>query len=332
MEGIMKIAVDGMGGDSPENNIDGAINALADSQIEILLVGEPKELGRLLSEKNYDQERLSIIPSEGAILDTEQPAMAVKRKPNASINICSGLVRKGIAKGFISAGNSGATFASSAGVLGMFDGLTKPCVGGPIFGFSPETLILDLGLNVDPTPNQLIDFAALGVSQVKTLYGINNPNVGLLSNGSESNKGNKLVKESFKLFEKSSINFYGNVEGHDIATGKVNVIVCDGFTGNIILKAVEGMGYAINKFLEKNITENKYKDIINKVSENTNIMREFGGGPVLGVKGIAIVAHGASSSTAISNGIKTISWLSKKDYINQLKKELEEIRGSINND
>ena len=139
----MKIAIDGMGGDTPENNVDGAIKALEDSEIEILLVGEPEKLERLLTQKNYDKERLSIIPSEGAILDTEQPAMAVKRKPNASINICSGLVKKGIAKGFISSGNSGATFASSAGVLGMFEGLTKPCVGGPVFGFSPETLILD---------------------------------------------------------------------------------------------------------------------------------------------------------------------------------------------
>ena len=258
--------------------------------------------------------------------------MAVKRKPNASINVCSGLVKKGIANGFISSGNSGATFASSAGILGMFEGLSKPCVGGPIFGFSPETLILDLGLNVDPTPKQLIDFAALGISQSKILYNIENPTVGLLSNGSESNKGNKLVKESFELFEKSSLNFFGNVEGHDISTGKVNVIVCDGFTGNIILKAIEGIGHVINQYIQENITDNKYEKIINSISKNTNIMREFGGGPVIGVNGIAIVAHGASSPTAVFNGIKTISWLSKKDYINQLKKELEEVRGSVNNE
>ena len=328
----MKIAVDAMGGDAPVNNIDGAIKALNETEIEILLVGEPRELEKLLHDKDYNKDKLSVIPSEGAILDTEQPAMAVKRKPNASINVCSGLVKKGIANGFISSGNSGATFASSAGILGMFEGLSKPCVGGPIFGFSPETLILDLGLNVDPTPKQLIDFAALGISQSKILYNIENPTVGLLSNGSESNKGNKLVKESFELFEKSSLNFFGNVEGHDIATGKVNVIVCDGFTGNIILKAIEGIGHVINQYIQENITDNKYEKIINSISKNTNIMREFGGGPVIGVNGIAIVAHGASSPTAVYNGIKTISWLSKKDYINQLKKELEEVRGSVNNE
>ena len=263
----MKIAVDAMGGDSPINNIDGAIKALVDPEIEILLVGDPKELEKSLSGKDYDKQRLSIIPSEGTILDTEQPGMAVKRKPNASVNICSGLVKKGIVEGFISAGNSGATFASSAGILGMFEGLSKPCVGGPIFGFSPETLILDLGLNVDPSPKQLIDFASLGISQSKLSYDIENPTVGLLSNGSEPNKGNKLVKESFELFEKSSLNFFGNVEGHDIATGKVDVIVCDGFTGNIILKAIEGMGHVINKFIEKNITDNKYEKIINTISK-----------------------------------------------------------------
>tara|TARA_B100001996_G_scaffold365126_1_gene334722 strand:+ start:275 stop:1252 length:978 start_codon:yes stop_codon:yes gene_type:complete len=325
----MKIAVDAMGGDSPINNIDGSIKALVDPEIEILLVGDPEELEKSLSGKDYDKQRLSIIPSEGAILDTEQPGMAVKRKPNASVNICSGLVKKGIAEGFISAGNSGATFASSVGILGIFEGLSKPCVGGPIFGFSPETLILDLGLNVDPAPKQLIDFASLGISQSKISYDIENPTVGLLSNGSEPNKGNKLVKESFELFEKSSLNFYGNVEGHDIATGKVNVIVCDGFTGNIILKAIEGMGHVINKFIEKNITDNKYEEIINTISKNTNIMKEFGGGPVMGVNGIAIIAHGASSPIAISNGINFISRLSKKNYINQLKNELEEVRGSI---
>ncbi len=325
----MKIAVDAMGGDSPINNIDGAIKALVDPEIEILLVGDPKELEKSLSGKDYDKQRLSIIPSEGTILDTEQPGMAVKRKPNASVNICSGLVKKGIVEGFISAGNSGATFASSAGILGMFEGLSKPCVGGPIFGFSPETLILDLGLNVDPSPKQLIDFASLGISQSKLSYDIENPTVGLLSNGSEPNKGNKLVKESFELFEKSSLNFFGNVEGHDIATGKVDVIVCDGFTGNIILKAIEGMGHVINKFIEKNITDNKYEKIINTISKNTNIMREFGGGPVMGVNGIAVIAHGASSSIAISNGINSISWLSKKNYINQLRNELEEVRSSI---
>ncbi len=328
----MKIAVDAMGGDSPVNNIDGAIKALNETEIEILLVGEPRKLEKLLHDKHYNKDKLSIISSEGAIPDTEQPAMAVKRKPNASINVCSGLVKKGIANGFISSGNSGATFASSAGILGMFEGLSKPCVGGPIFGFSPETLILDLGLNVDPTPKQLIDFAALGISQSKILYNVENPTVGLLSNGSESNKGNKLVKESFELFEKSSLNFFGNVEGHDIATGKVNVIVCDGFTGNIILKAIEGIGHVINQYIQENITDNKYEKIINSISKNTNIMREFGGGPVIGVNGIAIVAHGASSPTAVFNGIKTISWLTKKDYINQLKKELEEVRGSVNNE
>ena len=326
----MKVAIDAMGGDYPENNIKGAIKSLDDPEIEIFLVGEPEKLTKNLESYSYEKDRIQIIPSDEAIRMDEQPGIAIKRRPNCSINVCSGLVKKGLVNGYVSAGNSGATFASSAGILGMFEGLSKPCVGGAVFGFAPKTLVLDLGLNVESTPEQMLDFAALGISQAKILLDIENPTVGLLSNGSESNKGNKLIKETFKFFEKSSINFQGNIEGHDIALGKVNVVVCDGFTGNILLKAIEGFGHVIHEFLKKEINDDKYLDIINMIPKKTNIMREYGGGPVFGVNGIAIVAHGSSSPTAISNGISTVSWLTKKDYINRSIKELSEIRGSIN--
>ena len=327
----MKIAIDAMGGDYPINNIEGALMSIEkDSELEILLVGEPEKLSKNLNNYSFDKKRVQLIPSDEAIRMDEQPGIAIKRRPNCSINVCTGLIKKGVINGYVSAGNSGATFASSAGILGMFDGLSKPCVGGAVFGFAPKTLVLDLGLNVESTPEQMLDFAALGISQAKILYDIENPSVGLLSNGSESNKGNKLVKDSFKLFEKSSINFQGNIEGHDIALGKVNVVVCDGFTGNILLKAIEGFGDVIHEFLKKEINDTKYEEIINTIPKKTNIMREFGGGPVFGVNGIAIVAHGSSSPAAISNGISTISWLTEKDYVNQSIKELSSIRGSIN--
>ena len=326
----MKVAIDAMGGDFPVNNIEGAIKSLDDPELEIFLVGGPEKLSQSLKKYSYNKDRIQIIPSGEAIRMDEQPAIAIKRKPDCSINVCSGLVKKGLVDGYVSAGNSGATFASSAGILGMFEGLSKPCIGGAVFGFAPKTLVLDLGLNVESTPEQMLDFAALGISQAKILYDIENPSVGLLSNGSESNKGNKLVKECFKLFEKSSIKFQGNIEGHDIALGNVNVVVCDGFTGNILLKTIEGVGDVIHEFLIKEINDDKYLDIINTIPIKTNIMREFGGGPVFGVNGIAIVAHGSSSPTAISNGISTVSWLTKKDYINQSIKELSQIRGSIN--
>lgn len=327
----MKIAIDAMGGDYPINNIEGALMSIEkDSELEILLVGEPEKLSKNLNNYSFDKKRVQLIPSDEAIRMDEQPGIAIKRRPNCSINVCTGLIKKGVINGYVSAGNSGATFASAAGILGMFDGLSKPCVGGAVFGFAPKTLVLDLGLNVESTPEQMLDFAALGISQAKILYDIENPSVGLLSNGSESNKGNKLVKDSFKLFEKSSINFQGNIEGHDIALGKVNVVVCDGFTGNILLKAIEGFGDVIHEFLKKEINDTKYEEIINTIPKKTNIMREFGGGPVFGVNGIAIVAHGSSSPAAISNGISTVSWLTEKDYVNQSIKELSSIRGSIN--
>ncbi|MAU55692.1 MAG: phosphate acyltransferase PlsX [Dehalococcoidia bacterium] len=326
----MKIALDGMGGDfAPKNNIEGAINALNNPELEILLVGIQEELEQQLSNYDFDKQRITVIPSEGAIADSEQPAIAVKRKVNASINVCSGLVKKGVASGFLSCGNSGATFASATGMFGLFEGLRKPCVGAAIFGFAPETLILDLGLNVDPTPNQLVDFAALGVSQVKIIYGIEDPTVALLSNGSESNKGNRLIKESFELFHKSNLNFKGNIEGHDIASGKVNVVVCDGFTGNILLKLIEGIGNEIFSYLRREIKDQKYEQIIQNISNKTNLMREFGGGPIIGINGIAVIGHGASSPKAISNGINSVERLANKDYINQSKNELIKLRKSF---
>lgn len=326
----MKIALDGMGGDfAPKNNIEGAINALNNPELEILLVGIQEELEQQLSNYDFDKQRITVIPSEGAIADSEQPAIAVKRKVNASINVCSGLVKKGVASGFLSCGNSGATFASATGMFGLFEGLRKPCVGAAIFGFAPETLILDLGLNVDPTPSQLVDFAALGVSQVKIIYGIEDPTVALLSNGSESNKGNRLIKESFELFHKSNLNFKGNIEGHDIASGKVNVVVCDGFTGNILLKLIEGIGNEIFSYLRREIKDQKYEQIIQNISNKTNLMREFGGGPIIGINGIAVIGHGASSAKAISNGINSVERLANKDYINQSKNELIKLRKSF---
>ena len=177
----MKVAVDAMGGDYPLNNIEGAIKSLDDPELEIFLVGEPEKLADNLKGFSYDNNRIQIIPSEEAVRMDEQPGIAIKRRPNCSINVCSGLIKKGMVDGYVSAGNSGATFASSAGILGMFEGLSKPCVGGAVFGFAPKTLILDLGLNVESTPEQMLDFAALGVSQSKILYDVENPTVGLLS-------------------------------------------------------------------------------------------------------------------------------------------------------
>ena len=144
----MKVGVDAMGGDYPLNNIEGAIKSLDDPELEIFLVGEPEKLADNLKGFSYDINRVQIIPSEEAVRMDEQPGIAIKRRPNCSINVCSGLIKKGIVDGYVSAGNSGATFASSAGILGMFEGLSKPCVGGAVFGFATKTLILDLGLNV----------------------------------------------------------------------------------------------------------------------------------------------------------------------------------------
>ena len=186
-----------------------------------------------------------------------------------------------------------------------------------------------MGLNVDPTPAQLLDFTAIGISQVKILYGIENPTVGLLSNGSEPNKGNRLIKTTHDLLSKSNINFSGNVEGNDVASGKVNVVVCDGFTGNVLLKLIEGIGESIYQYLDSNIKDEKYDEYIQNISNQTNAMREHGGGPIFGINGIVIIGHGASRPKAISNGLNLIHQLSINNYVDKSRTELYKIRKSL---
>ncbi|MBA30555.1 MAG: hypothetical protein CL905_01735 [Dehalococcoidia bacterium] len=324
------IALDGMGGDfAPYNNIKGALIASKQSNVNILLVGDPNILKREIENQKIDSQKIKIIPSSGVVEEGEPPGMAFKNKPEASVFVCAGLVKKGLADGFVSCGASGGTFASAAFAFGMFEGLSKPAGGGAVNGFAPKTLILDLALNVDCSPKQLFDFAALGVTQAKILYDIENPTVAILSNGSEKGKGNKSTKETSELLESSNMNFVGNIEGDDISEGKANVVVCDGFTGNILLKSIEGLGKIITEFISKESKSDQLKDISNEIFRLTHIMQEFGGGPIFGVNGIAIVGHGKSNAQAISNGIGTAAMLARKNYIQESKKQLSELRSSI---
>ena len=324
------IALDAMGGDyGPSNNIKGACLALKDPNVKIVLVGDHHILEKEIKAQNIDSKKIKIFQSNGVVEEGEPPGKAFKNKPQASVFVCSGLVKKGIADGFVSCGASGGTFASAAFAFGLFEGLSKPAGGGAVIGFAPKTLILDLALNVDCSPKQLFDFAALGVTQAKILYDVENPTVALLSNGAEKGKGNKSTKETSKLLEKSNINFIGNIEGDDIPEGKANVVVCDGFVGNILLKSVEGLGKVITEYISRETKSEEYRNIEKEIFRLTHIMQEFGGGPIFGVNGIAIVGHGKSNPEAISNGIGTATMLARKNYIEESKKQLSELRSSI---
>ena len=242
------IAIDAMGGDfGPSVTVPAAITAMKDYGIKVILVGEEKEIKEELSK--YPKEiaqYIKIIPSEGVVNEGESPVNAYRSKPKASIFVSAGLVKKGYAQGVVSMGSSGATLAAASILFGTIEGIERGSIGGPIIGYSPEMVLLDLGSNVDTKATQLADFAAIGDQVSRMMFNKKEPKVALLSVGSEEGKGNQLVKDSYKLLSKSSLNFVGNIEPEDLFEQKVDVVICDGFVGNILLKTTESLGKKIS--------------------------------------------------------------------------------------
>jgi glycerol-3-phosphate acyltransferase PlsX len=208
--------------------------------------------------------------------------------------------------------------------------MSRPVAGGPFLGFAPDTLMLDLGTNVDCQPYQLLDFAIMGTVYAQKMMNIPNPTVALLSVGTEEGKGNEMVKESFPLFQKCGLNFIGNVEGYDIPSGKANVIICDGFVGNIVVKFCESLGKTIAGWLEKNIrgklAEKEVKEIIEGLLQATNAADVRGGGPLWAVNGVACVSHGRSRHEEIAKTIEQAKLAVEQDLVGTLKAELSAAR------
>jgi glycerol-3-phosphate acyltransferase PlsX len=227
-------------------------------------------------------------------------------------------------------GSTGASIAAATVVFGTMDGVDRGALGGPIIGYAPNTVIIDLGTNVDTRPGQLLDFAALGALMSRMVYGNESPRVALLSVGSEKGKGDNLVKETTKLLEASSLNFIGNIEAHDLPHGKAEVVICDGFVGNVVLKLTEGLGRVIRQQILDELGETPAaRDLAQKVFEKTNTLEAFGGGPMFGVNGVAVVGHGASGSDPIANAIQTARMVIDKGYVEAQAEELERIRASV---
>jgi len=270
---------------------------------------------------------MKVIPSEGIVEEGESPVSAYRNKPNASIFVSAGLVKKGYANGLVSMGSSGATLAAASILFGTMDGIERGSIGGPIIGYSPEMILLDLGSNVDTKAVQLVDFAAIGDQVSKLMFNKENPKIALLSVGSEEGKGNILVKESFELLSKSSLNFVGNIEPEDLFEQKVDVVICDGFVGNILLKTTESLGKKIaTEILDK--TGNK--DISENIFNKTNVISQsFGGGPIFGINGIAIIGHGSSQVSTIVNAIKTAKLTIENNWVEKQQNAIKKIRLEI---
>jgi len=328
----MLIAVDAAGGEhAPYEVVKGAIKAVQEYGVDVALVGN-KAMLHVLASRYLKKLDLSIIEASEVIELNESPLKAIRSKPNSSIVVGINLVKNGTASAFVSAGNSGAIFAAALLNLGKIKSIPRPAIGSFI-NISPSapTFLIDGGANVDCRPEHLVWFAHLGALYVSQILGINSPRVGLLSNGGEETKGNSLVKESHKLLKKTNLNFIGNMEGHDILKGVADVIVTDGFTGNIVLKTLEGMSDTWLSSLTQagQVFAKAYRLPLRALHRDIGMdswakrldYREYGGACLLGVNGDIIIAHGRSQSKAIKNAIGLAKRTAERSISQKIREE-----------
>ena len=330
----MKIAVDGMGGDfAPFEIVKGSVSAAREYDVDIILVGPEPLLQNELAQHNCSGISIDIVHTDEYLVEGEPPAFALRKKRNASIAVATKLVKEGKADAVIGAGPTGGVVASALQILGTIEGISRPVVGGIILGFAPKTLMLDVGSNIDCRPEQLLDFALVGAVYAEKMLDIKNPSIALLSVGAEEGKGNELVKQSYPLFKKCGLNFIGNVEGYDIPLGHANVIVCDGFVGNIVVKLCESLGKTIDLWfkdkLKDKLTDNELKEMSDQLLLATNAADAYGGGPLWAINGISCVAHGRSKSLEISRGIGQAKLAVERDLVNSLRTELALARAKL---
>lgn len=315
----MRVAVDAMGGDyAPREVVRGAVEAINKLGIEVILVGDQEIVGRELSGLDYDRGKLTVVHSSQVIGMNEHPALALRKKKDSSIVVATGLVKAGEAQAVVSCGNTGAQMAAGVFVLGTVAGVERPAIAANIpLRSGQNTILLDIGANVDCKPRQLVQFALMGSAYASVVNGSSQPSVGLLSNGEEESKGNQAVLEAHAMLKKETgINFIGNVEGRDIFVGKSEVVVCDGFVGNVVLKAVEGfMGLLMDTLKEALSPEALW--LLKSFDYN-----QVGGAPLLGVNGVSIVCHGSSKAQTVTNGVKAAVQCVENDMLGKLKQAL----------
>lgn len=306
------IAVDAMGGDhGPTVVVAGAVSAARRFGARILLFGEQHAVQAALNAQDASGLDITVMGTLGDISMDEHPAQAVRRKPNSSLMRAIRAVKDGEADAMVSAGNSGAVMAGSLMTLGRITGIDRPAIASYMPALSGRVLVLDLGAVTDPKPGTLVQFALMGQTYARHVLGVAEPTIGLLSNGEEPGKGNQLTVAAHGLLsETPGIDFRGNVEGKDIALGTVNIVVTDGFTGNVALKTAEGTATLLLETLRAELTANLVRKLAALVLKpafravrKTLDYAEIGGAPLLGVEGTAIIAHGRSNALAIENAI-----------------------------
>jgi phosphate acyltransferase len=329
----MRIAVDAMGGDhAPLVNVNGALAAAREYGISSLLVGRAAELKPLLAQSGSGQEDVEIVDAPEVVAMGDPATAAIRKKRNSSIRVAANCVRDGRAQGLVSAGHTGAAMVSAKLVIGTIEGVDRPALATILPNLTGHCLLLDVGANPDAKTQHFKEFAVMGSIYAQLVFGRKDPSIGLMSIGEEDSKGTDRTKEAFKTLKETGLNFIGNVEGRDVFNGKVDVIVTDGFTGNVILKVSEALAEMVEKLLREEIKKTLQASVGFLLSRQAfrNFKSrldysEYGGAPLLGVKGCVIICHGRSSAKAVKNAIRLAAEFSRRNLAEKIQSSIADL-------
>jgi glycerol-3-phosphate acyltransferase PlsX len=331
--GKIKVAVDAMGGDhAPEEIVKGAVLAAQKKGLEIFLVGSTNILEKELARCKFSANGSSIhiVEASDIIREDESPIDVIRQKSNCSVAVAARMVKSGEADALVSAGSSAAAVVSAVQFMGMVDGIGRPAIVGSLGSFAPNTVMVDLGANLDCKPHHFLTFAIVGLVYAQKFLNVTDPKIALLNTGSEENKGSEIGREAYSLLKNSGLKFVGNIEGNDILNGKANVIVCSGFVGNVLLKFYESIGGHAKDWTAQKLKKypplgSLVKLLFDRLFPATKISSETerrGGGLLWGVDGVVRMAHGASRAPQIANAIESAREAVEAEVVGSLKSEL----------
>lgn len=334
----MKIIVDAMGGDNaPQAPVQAAVLAVQETDIEITLVGDVELLKAEVDKYGYKGNRITYVKAEDVISNHEEPAKAVRSKKNASVVVAANLLKNGDGDAMLSMGNTGALLAAGLLIVGRIKGVIRPAIATLLPSAKGPKMLIDAGANTNCKPENLVQFATMGSIYMKKVLKIENPTVGIISNGEEEGKGDELTKETFPMLKSSAVNFIGNIEGRDVMEGTADVMVCDGFVGNVILKTVEGMGHVVSQKVREIFEKNIFTKLAALLAmrgirafKQSMDYREYGGAPLLGTKKPVIKGHGSSDAKAIVSAIRQAKKFVETDVIKSIEKNVTVMEDGMN--
>lgn len=336
----MKILIDVMGGDNaPQVPVEASVKAANELGVHMVLVGDTDTINKELAKYEYPKDKISIAHAPDVISNHEEPAKAVRQKKTASVVVAANMLKNGDGDAMLSMGSTGALLTAGLLIVGRIKGILRPALATTLPTAQGPKLLVDAGANTNCRPANLVQFGIMGDAYMKKLFNIKSPTVGLISNGEEEGKGDDLTKKTYPKMKKAPFNFIGNIEGRDVMEGNADVMVCDGFVGNVILKTVEGMGHVISDrikgmFKKSVLTKVGALFVMNGLNDFKKSMdyREYGGAPLLGCKKLVLKGHGSSDTKAAFAAIKQAKIFIDTDVNKEIEENLKKINMEENED